>query len=324
MTGARYRLRTGGIKRTPLVAPFPYFGSKRAVAPLVWQLLGSQIGRYIEPFFGSGAVLLQRPGIPYGATEIVNDLDGYVCNFWRAVQADPAAVARHMRWLCTELDLQARNEHLIRERPNVTARLLHHPEWYDAQIAGWWAWGASLWVGHGWAQTKQRQRGQVARQNAIQLAHDETDGQALERRMHELARRLQRVRVWSGDWSRCVTEAALFGQANADNRERIACAVFLDPPYLTSLRDPTCYQTDREGVAKEVREWAVTHAEDPRLRIALCGYAGEHELPGWTECEWVTNGGYATEGSRGQSNRARERIWFSPHCLPPRRVEGSA
>lgn len=33
--------------------PFPYFGGKSRVAPLVWQRLGNPIN-YIEPFFGSG------------------------------------------------------------------------------------------------------------------------------------------------------------------------------------------------------------------------------------------------------------------------------
>lgn len=43
-----------------LIAPFPYFGGKSKVADIVWQALG-QPRHYIEPFFGSGAVLLARP-----------------------------------------------------------------------------------------------------------------------------------------------------------------------------------------------------------------------------------------------------------------------
>jgi len=41
-------------------APFPWFGGKSKAAPLVWKLLGDPV-HYVEPFFGSGAVLLQRP-----------------------------------------------------------------------------------------------------------------------------------------------------------------------------------------------------------------------------------------------------------------------
>lgn len=41
-------------------APFPYFGGKSKIADVVWSALG-QPAHYIEPFFGSGAVLLARP-----------------------------------------------------------------------------------------------------------------------------------------------------------------------------------------------------------------------------------------------------------------------
>lgn len=75
-----------------LKAPFPYFGGKKTVAPMVWERFGD-CPNYVEPFFGSGAMLLGRPN-PNG-TETVNDLDGYVSCFWRAIQADPEAVAAY-------------------------------------------------------------------------------------------------------------------------------------------------------------------------------------------------------------------------------------
>jgi hypothetical protein len=48
------------ISVKPLKAPFPYFGSKSRIAGTVWHALGD-VKHYIEPFFGSGAVLLARP-----------------------------------------------------------------------------------------------------------------------------------------------------------------------------------------------------------------------------------------------------------------------
>jgi len=82
----------GDVVMEPLKAPFPWFGGKRLVAPIVWKRFGSVVN-YVEPFFGSGACLLGRP-VPFDGPETINDLDGYVANFWRAVQADPEAVAR--------------------------------------------------------------------------------------------------------------------------------------------------------------------------------------------------------------------------------------
>jgi DNA adenine methylase len=53
------------------------------------------------------------------------------------------------------------------------------------------------------------------------------------------------------------------------------------------------------------------------MRIALCGYQDEHEMPSsWEAVAWKAGGGYGRT-DRGRSNRERERIWFSPHCLKP-------
>jgi transcriptional antiterminator NusG len=45
---------------------------------------------YVEPFAGSAAMLLGRPNV--GKIETINDADGFVANFWRAVSLDAAEV----------------------------------------------------------------------------------------------------------------------------------------------------------------------------------------------------------------------------------------
>ena len=69
-------------------APFPWFGAKSRPAPLVWEAFGADVNNYVEPFFGSGAVLLARPG-GAGKIETANDLDGHVVNFWRCMAYKP-------------------------------------------------------------------------------------------------------------------------------------------------------------------------------------------------------------------------------------------
>jgi hypothetical protein len=94
--------------------------------------------------------------------------------------------------------------------------------------------------------------------------------------------------------------------------------VFLDPPYASERNQS--YAVDSKGVAHEVREWAIANGDNPLLRIALCGYAGEHTMPeSWVEVPWKAHGGYGSQGDgKGRENSAKERIWFSPHCLHTR------
>jgi hypothetical protein len=72
-------------------------------------------------------------------------------------------------------------------------------------------------------------------------------------------------------------------------------------------------------VAHDVRKWAIEHGDDPKMRIALCGYDGEHKMPrSWTEWAWKAHGGMGHIGHKGRDgtgNYRKERIWFSPHCL---------
>ena len=132
----------------PLRAPFPYFGGKSRAAHLVWAALGD-VANYVEPFFGSGAVLLARPHAP--RIETVNDRSRFLANFWRAVKADPDAVAEHADWPVNESDLHARHRWLVAQLPGeFGARMDTDPEFFDARIAGWWAWGLCCWIGSGW------------------------------------------------------------------------------------------------------------------------------------------------------------------------------
>jgi len=142
--------------------------------------------------------------------------------------------------------------------------------------------------------------------------------------MYALRDRLRYVRICCGDFERVL------GPTPTVRRSGIT-GVFLDPPYdVAQGRDENLYNVDGEDVSKRAAAWAVAHGDNPRLRIALCGYEGEHEMPDNWECfEWKANGGFGNQRKTigKNANRYRERIWFSPHCLkptnddPPRLVE---
>lgn len=309
-----------------LQAPFPWFGGKARVAAEVWDRFGS-VANYVEPFFGSGAVLLSRPGGALG-TETVNDKDRFVANFWRAMRANPEAVAHHADWPVNEVDLTARHLWLLGEGAAKIARCDGDPEFYDAQVAGRWVWGLCSWIGGGWCSGEGPWQWD---QNAHQWI-ERNAGRGINRQLPHLWRRrginrelplsdwfaslsdrLRRVRVCSGDWSRVCGDFVTWRYG--------VTAVFLDPPYAdTAGRVDRIYATDSLSVAHDVREWAIEAGRNPLMRIALCGYDGEHAMPAdWDAYRWKAHGGYAHLGTGdGRVNANRETIWFSPHCISPR------
>jgi len=318
-------------------APFPYFGGKSRIASVVWQRFGDPTN-YVEPFFGSGAVLLSRPGWSPGKdrTETVNDKDGMVCNFWRSVRSDPDAVASYADWPSNESDLVARHVWLRSHMEDISRRLEGDPEFYDAKVAGWWVWGISCWIGAGWCDKKRGgpwhvQDGQLVRLGDAgrgvqrQLVHlgdagrgDAENGeQGLLEWIRSLAERLTRVRVACGDWKRICGNSVTVAHGMT--------GVFLDPPYSADAhRDEAIYAEESLTVAHEVREWAIEWECHPLMRIALCGYEGEHDTlqvdHGWSVFGWKARGGYANIGiGVSKDNAKRERVWFSPACIKPER-----
>jgi hypothetical protein len=55
------------------------------------------------------------------------------------------------------------------------------------------------------------------------------------------------------------------------------------------------------------------------MRVALCGYEGEHEMPkDWETLAWNAGEGFGVQADERSGNGKRERIWFSPFCLGAR------
>lgn len=347
------------IRQPELKAPFPWFGGKSRVAHLVWQYFGD-VPNYVEPFFGSGAVLLGRPWSP--GVETVNDIDCYVSNFWRAVSRDPGEVAQYADWPVNEADLHARHLWLV-DRKKFRERMKSDPEHYDTKIAGWWVWGLCQWIGSGWCKNPEwtgrfdiskpkgiwRKRplmkrsgvgvhrnlerprphagsqgihGRRLKQQVPDLGgnggaagrgiHASGRREALQDYFERLAVRLRRTRVCCGQWDRILGPSPTYHVG--------ITGVFLDPPYGEDAeRYKDLYAEDDLQVAAAARAWALENAQNPKLRIALCGYEGEHDMPAdWTCVAWKAHGGYGIRAdARGRSNAKRERIWFSPHCLTP-------
>ena len=197
-----------------------------------------------------------------------------------------------------ENDLHARHSWLVSHREEITRQLEGDPDWFDSRAAGWWVWGISCWIGGGWCSGRgpwtvvededgerrllksgkssglkngvKRQRPHLS--NTGQGVNRNGDGRGLYAYFEALQDRLRNVRVVSGDWTRVLRPIV--------TTKLGLTAVLLDPPYAdTAGRDPNLYAKDSESVAHQVREWAIANGDNPLLRIALCGYEGEHEMP---------------------------------------------
>lgn len=309
-------------KPRQLKPPAPWHGGKRRVAPQIWRRLGD-VKNYVEPFAGMLAVLLNRPTAP--GIETINDLDCYVANFWRAVTFDPEATAWWASYPVSEVDLHARHDWLVAQ-DGFRSRMDTDEDYYDVQIAGWWIWGLSCWIGGGWcSQTTWRIMpalsgpGMGVHRTATQVPHLSNSSTGTHRTnrarpqlsragrgvdpgilttFDELCTRLRRVRICCGDWIRVLGPCVTTGLG--------LTGIFLDPPYGPA-RDDRLYAVDDTDVYREVGQWAREHGDDPKMRIVLCGYEDEHDMPGWDIERWTTAGGYGKP--------RQECIWYSPHCL---------
>ena len=328
-----------------LAAPFPYFGGKSNACEQVWQAFGA-VDNYVEPFAGSAAMLL---GAPDGKRiETINDFDGFIANFWRAIAHDHEAVAHHADWPCNEVDLFARHSWLVRQRGSLTESLHADPAWFDAQIAGWWCWGACNWIGSGWCSGTGPWIHDGERiVDSRQLPHLGNAGRGINRQLPHLSagRGINRQLPHLGNAGQGINRATdgtprrafifdWFGKLHERMRDvRVTCGdwqrvvkdsvttrhgitgVFLDPPYDKGDMD---YGNGGMGlgISSAVRQWCADNGQNKALRIVICGHAGEHDaliVHGWTARKWMARKGYAMT-DEARDNSASETIWCSPHC----------
>ena len=73
--------RKSTSRKIPL--PLKWHGGKYYLARRIIQLMPQHI-HYVEPYFGGGAVLLNKD--PNGVSEVVNDIYGRLTNFWKVLQ----------------------------------------------------------------------------------------------------------------------------------------------------------------------------------------------------------------------------------------------
>ncbi len=301
-----------------LSAPFPYYGNKRLAAPMIERLMGP-VSNLVVPFGGALGELLGRS--KPAKIETVNDLDGFIVNAWRAMQQSPGRLAELCDQPVHEATIHAAHDLLLARAEQLDELVLSHPLAHDVELAAWWIWGASCWLGQGWChdgepmrkrpklggQGERPQRGRgVSRQLPMlsgsdgsgvgygQGIHAHNQRDALTQWFCALSDRLRFVRIAMGSWERVLTPAVTTSHG--------LTGVSLDPCYDPKRRAKRLYRKDSDSLAEQVRAWALEHGEDPLLRIVLAGLGDEHDellAHGWTSHRWRSDD---------------ETLWASPRC----------
>ena len=334
-------------------APFPYFGGKSKIAPTVWQLLGD-VQTFVEPFFGSGAVLLNRPVKNDFGREIVNDKDGHIANVWRSIQYQPDETAKWCDWPVNHADLMARRKVLIANEDRLLENLVKDDVWCDPKIAGYWIWASSCWIGSGLTHDRggESQR-PLMNDMGVHSKRPRLDADMdcqVPRLTGDMGVRCQVPRLTDGinsgrpvianpgvsqdlniyNWFAelsarlrrvkvvCGDWTRVLG-GNWQDRSGI-CGIFFDPPYSSEKRCKSIYAQDSLEITPAVEDWCLTH-DRPTMRLICCGYQGEYEkliAKGWRVINWEANGGYSNQGNKEgarHDNRKQEILVYSPACV---------
>lgn len=196
-----------------------YPGSKWRLADWIVGHLTPHI-TYLEPFFGSGAVLFSKPR---SQVETVNDINGDVVNLFRIIRERPEDLIR-----AVELTPWARAEYYASYEhtgdPLEDARRF--------LVRCWMSHGAKLSERAGWAHHIQGNRGKSISKQWVQLPE----------RIALTAKRLQGVQIEQQDAVVLVKRYA-----------HPSVLIYADPPYPLETRSKRKYYADEMTVEEHLR-----------------------------------------------------------------------
>lgn len=259
-------------------APFAYYGGKSGMAAAIVDLLPPH-RTYMEPFFGSGAVLFaKKPAV----MEIVNDADDAVVTFFRVLRERPDELEQVCR-----LTPYARSEY---EAADVDAEDLD-----DLELA------RRFWVrvNQSFAKTAGRRTGWSVTVARTQSPPNSTLGRI--GRFQACAERLAQVSI-----ENCDAVALVERLAMPD------CVIYADPPYLGATRfspSTTDYRCDM--VSEEAHRRLAEVLHDTPATVLLSGYHSElyDELYGdWWQREFLVTT-HSSNAKKSGRNRRVEVLW---------------
>ena len=145
------------------------------------------------------------------------------------------------------------------------------------------------------------------------------DGTRLLKPFTRIGRRLANCIILNQDWEKALNPTILCTTKSYSDKLKIG--VFLDPPYgvgSAGERQERLYAYDTVTLIQKVQNKAIELSEDPRIRIAVCGFDTDYESwpDGWEMVPWKRRGGMEKSGKTDIARQ--EVIWFSPSCIKPK------
>lgn len=266
-----------------------YIGSKVGMSERINALLGKEAQSYVEPFFGSGAVLLARPR---AGVEVVNDINGDLIHFYRTLRDERTRyrlidALTYTPYSRDELDAARTGE--VPDDPVERARrflVRSNQSYVGAGGAGPWTCTYSPSSRHS---------------NASKWNNYVT-------RLSAVAERLSRVQIENTDARSVVAKAVKVGSPNL--------ALYLDPPYVHSTRNGSRYAED--GFTDDDHGELLGLVRDMPGPVVISGYASDlydqalTSAHGWSR--EVHSRAATSSAGKGSVARREEVLWFNAAC----------
>lgn len=230
-----------------------YPGSKWNIAPQLVELIPEHHS-YVEPFFGSGAVLFNKP---VSDIETVNDLDSDVVNLFRCIQKDSERLARLV------MTTPFSREEYERQFDGCTSTL------YASNFQRAAGFLIKCWQGHGF------------RTNGYKVGWK-----------NDVVGREKAYALWNWyrlpDWIIDITER--LRKVQIENRPALEVIerfnysqvfMYLDPPYMLGTRSGKQYMHEMTDAEHEELLQTITQS---RAKIMISGYETDmynDYLSGW-------------------------------------------
>lgn len=266
------------LVRDALVKPLLHYpGSKWGAAPWIIRHFPAHTA-YVEPFFGSGAVLMRKPPV---RSELANDINGAVVAFFRMVRDAPQELAAAIA-----MTPYARDE-LAAARTDLHGDLTDLEKARRLAILGWQTRGGAQRRHPAW-------RFDMHGDARKSLSGTWAD---LPGRILAVADRFRTVAIEN----RPALE--VIEKCSARQGEKIL--IYADPPYLFGSTDERLYDHDMRTVDDHLELLGRLDAHPGPVVLSA------YDHPAYTErlASWVR----VTRKSRNQSNAARlEILWLNP------------